>query len=313
MNPGTTTHPFGDPHAPADRPIAPGHFSVIMTAYQAEHCITEALESAAAQTLLPAEVLIFEDGRTDDVVERIRAFASHSPFPLRVFGQSERQGDARARNYLLAQARANYLAFLDPRDAWEPSHLKNAACLLGSGAEVCFSGSRSPGHPGEPTGPSAAMLRAPAHAIFRGHLIPTPSAVCLHRRVIDRAGWFDVELAGGADLDLWLRQLQAGARLHFTGDITCQRRLVGPVDEDADLTAFYTKHLDNPLLPSGESMRALIEDRRTHARRHSRRDPATSLVALQHLRRLQPWNPRYLLSWLITEVRARLNSYALAR
>ena len=94
-------------------------FSVIIPAYNAAKTIAATLDSVLAQTVVPFEILVFDDGSTDNMAVIL---ASYKP-RVTVFSQSN-QGAAHARNFLCAQAQGDILAFLDADDLWHPCYLK---------------------------------------------------------------------------------------------------------------------------------------------------------------------------------------------
>ncbi len=300
---------------PADRPAPlPEQFSVIVPACRAAGYIGPTLAAVAVQTRLPAEVLVYEDGRDDDLAARVQAFAATVPFAVRLLGSPHNQGVSRARNCLLAEARGEFAAFLDADDVWEADHLATAAAALTGGADVCFSGVTFIDGQGRPMAgrgePSARDLADIARAMFRYNFIQCTSTLSLRRAWLDRVAGFDPKLSHGEDLDLWLRLLAAGAQFRYTGQCSCRYRK-HPTSAMADtlrmverMGVFYEKQLGNSILPPGECRRALIRNRRVHVRLQWRRDPAKAAGALARLVRLQPWNPLHAVGWAVARLRA---------
>jgi glycosyltransferase involved in cell wall biosynthesis len=94
-------------------------FSVIIPAYNAAKTIGATLDAVLAQTVMPHEILVFDDGSTDNTTVILQSYKPH----ITVFRQSN-QGVAHARNFLCAQARGEILAFLDADDLWHPRYLE---------------------------------------------------------------------------------------------------------------------------------------------------------------------------------------------
>jgi glycosyltransferase involved in cell wall biosynthesis len=295
-------------------PLPPGSFSVLIPAYRAAGYIGPTLAAVAAQTLLPAEVLVYEDGRLDDLAARVAAFAATAPFPVRLLGSAQNQGVSRARNQLHAEAAGEYIAYLDADDLWTPDHLATAANAFAFGADVTFSGvtfvdaagAVLPGR-GEP-GP-AELADIPG-ALFRYNFVQCTSTLCLRRSWLDRVGDFDESLSHGEDLDLWLRLLAAGAVWRYTGRLSCAYRkhpasAMGQTRlATARLTAFYEKQLTRRLIPRDTTRAALIENLRVNARFAWRDDPAAACAALARLLQLDPWNLPARAAHLFTTLRA---------
>jgi GT2 family glycosyltransferase len=99
-----------------------GGISIMMPAYNASRYIAEAIESVLAQRFANWELVIVDDGSTDDTYMRACAF---NDTRIRVLRQTN-QGEAAARNFLLRAVRGAYVAFLDADDAYLPDHL---ACV----------------------------------------------------------------------------------------------------------------------------------------------------------------------------------------
>lgn len=99
--------------------------SVVITCYNAEATLADALESVKAQTLPAYEVVIVDDGSTDSSV----AIAQRI-LPNATIVQQENQGVSAARNAGLARASGSAIAFLDDDDIWHPSKLERQALVF---------------------------------------------------------------------------------------------------------------------------------------------------------------------------------------
>ena len=298
-------------------------FSVLIPAFRAARYITQTLRAVASQSLQPLEVIIFEDGKTDDLEEKVRKASSDLALPVRLRGSATNIGVSAARNRLIKEARGSILSFLDADDIWEPDHLATAAPGFAAGADVCFSGVTfiDPSDMPLPglSAPTQEDLQNMAAAMYRYNFIQCTSTVSLRRQWIERVGDFDTGLTHGEDLDLWLRLMAAGARFQYTGRCSCRYRK-HPQSAMANTTrmveqmgAFYEKHLGNQLVPRRERRLALIENRRVLARLHWRANPTKAASALARLARLQPWNPSYATFWLLARLRAPRSPAASAK
>jgi len=289
--------------------------SVLIPAYKAARYITRTLDSVAAQSVPPDEVIIFEDGLADDLAERVDAFSKTCAFPVHLIGSAKNIGVSAARNRLIQKARGTVLAFLDADDIWERDHLESACAGFAAGADVCFSGVTFIDTADRPlpgaSEPSATDLADMAPSVFRYNFVQCTSTLSLRRLWIERVGDFDVRLSHGEDLDLWLRLLAGGARFHYTGRFSCRYRkhpqsamhdTMRMVDHMGD---FYEKHLENGMIPRNQRREALISNRRILARLNWRRNPSKAAAALARLAQLQPWNPIHAGFWLIARLRAQ--------
>jgi glycosyltransferase involved in cell wall biosynthesis len=111
--------------------MIPCPVSVIIPVYQDSSTLPRALESIAAQTAQPAEILVCNDGSPDArFVENLSALPpSYSGIPLRVFHQPN-AGAGAARNRCIACSTQKYVAFLDADDWWLPHKLERSIAEL---------------------------------------------------------------------------------------------------------------------------------------------------------------------------------------
>jgi glycosyltransferase involved in cell wall biosynthesis len=93
--------------------------SVVIPSYNRAHCILETLESVYSQTFRDFEVVIIDDGSTDNTREVLAPFGDR----IRYIHQ-ENRGLAGARNRGIAEARGEWIAFLDSDDLWLPEKLE---------------------------------------------------------------------------------------------------------------------------------------------------------------------------------------------
>ncbi|HEU0118548.1 MAG TPA: glycosyltransferase family 2 protein [Alphaproteobacteria bacterium] len=104
--------------------------SIAMATYNGGRFIGEQLESLAAQTVKPAELVITDDSSTDNTLEVVRAFAAKAPFPVRIEKNEDRLGYR--GNFMRAANLCNsdIIAFCDQDDVWRPHKLEKMLKLL---------------------------------------------------------------------------------------------------------------------------------------------------------------------------------------
>lgn len=103
----------------APRPSAKPLVSILIPAYNAQEWIAETLRSALAQTWEPKEIIVVDDGSTDQTLAVARQFESES---LRVVSQKN-HGAASARNTALAHSKGDYIQWLDADDLLAPDKI----------------------------------------------------------------------------------------------------------------------------------------------------------------------------------------------
>jgi len=99
--------------------------SVVIPAYNASRTIDTAIQSVLAQTVAPGEILVLDDGSSDDTCLRLESYQSK----VTVFRQSN-HGAAHARNHLIQKTSGEMVAFLDADDIWHPQYIETQLWLL---------------------------------------------------------------------------------------------------------------------------------------------------------------------------------------
>lgn len=103
-------------------------FSVIIPLYNKEEYISECLKSALSQTFDDFEIVIMDDGSTDNSASLANNFKSDK---INLHHQ-ENQGASEARNNAVKLSSGKYMAFLDADDIWEPDHLQRLSDSINS-------------------------------------------------------------------------------------------------------------------------------------------------------------------------------------
>ena len=119
-------------------PSVPGLVSVVMPFVNLQRYLAEAIESVLAQTYPLWELILVDDGSTDGSGDIVRRYLGREPERVRCLGwpNGGNQGASAARNLALADARGEFVAFLDGDDVWLPRKLEEQVALLGAHPEV---------------------------------------------------------------------------------------------------------------------------------------------------------------------------------
>jgi glycosyltransferase involved in cell wall biosynthesis len=196
--------------------------SVVLPAFDAAATVEEAIASVVGQEYTPIEVLVVDDGSTDDTAARAAAFGE----PVRVLSIPH-SGAAAARNAALAAAHGELIAFLDADDVWLPGKLAAQVRLLDEHPEAdatyCAVRSAADGsvRSPDPDVPGADVVRA---LLLRPSAVfASQSAMLVRRTVLDAVGGYDRSLAGVEDLDYMLR-LGLVARFHPSPEVLVEYR-----------------------------------------------------------------------------------------
>ena len=180
--------------------------SVIIPSYNAARYVAEAVASALAQTYQPLEIILINDGSTDDTEEVLLPYVGK----MRYFYQPNR-GLSATRNRAIALARGELIAFLDADDVWLPEKLARQVDCLTQNPRIGLvhtnyvklyadTGIRLPRET-----PDITDGRCYTRLVLGNVLLV--SSVVLRRECLDRVGVFDEKIPQRTceDYDLWLR------------------------------------------------------------------------------------------------------------
>ena len=247
--------------------------SVIIPTRNRAGLIGEAIESALAQTVLPVEVIVIDDGSSDNTCEVVGKYGDQVLYIRR-----EGQGEPTASNTGIRAARGRYVARLDDDDLWLPDKLEaqsaalrrvpDAALVFGRMESFRPDGSIHEVWPDaelpgcEPVPPAvddedAVYLCGPqfVRTLLRRDLIPH-SSVLVRRDVLVESGGYDEALPYCDDWDLWIRIALAGHRIVYVSRTLYRYRLHGGnmsrrmrILKEMEFRVIL-KTLQNPALPA---------------------------------------------------------------
>ena len=185
--------------------------SVIIPTYNCERYVLEAIESVSRQTFNHWELIIVDDGSTDNTCETVKCYLSEKR--VRYIFQRNR-GLATARNTGIRESSGEYIQFLDADDLIhaEKLEIQSQYFDLRKDVDVVFS-DYSFFKDGKPE----ALIEPPARKLsgdiktdmLRGNFVVVNSLLT-KKEAIKSVGGFDETLAGAEDWDLWLRMLLSG-------------------------------------------------------------------------------------------------------
>jgi glycosyltransferase involved in cell wall biosynthesis len=179
------------------------YFSVIIPVFNRALPVREAIDSVLAQTFTDYELIVVDDGSTDDTPRVAEEYGNR----MRWLRQ-ENRGVSAARNAGVAASSAPWLAFLDSDDRWLPEKLARQARFIQENPGVSILQTDETWiRRGRRVNPRNRHLKREGH-IFLDSLelcLISPSAVVMSRGCFDRYGPFDEDLPACEDYDLWLR------------------------------------------------------------------------------------------------------------
>ena len=198
--------------------------SVIIPTYNGELYISQAVDSVLAQSCDDYEIIVVDDGSTDNTVAALQPYRDRITYLY----QANRKLPA-ARNAGIRATRGEYLAFLDSDDLFLPHKLAAQARCLDERPDVGLvaSGHQYIDEAGRLLQESRPWIGRPTitlESILYGGLAPV-HAVLLRRDWFERVGGFDEQFAYCEDMDLWYRLALAGCPMEWVPAVVCQYRV----------------------------------------------------------------------------------------
>jgi glycosyltransferase involved in cell wall biosynthesis len=186
-------------------------------AYNAAPYLGEAIESALSQDYEPIELIVVDDGSTDETADVARSFAQAKVI------QQENGGNGAARNLAVANASGELYAFLDADDRFTPGKLSRQKAALDADPDLDMVF----GHVREFFSPeldeeTCASLRPPAPGPMPW---TAPNLMLIRRGSFERVGPFSTAVRVGVTVDWFARAQEAGLRHTILPEVVLERRL----------------------------------------------------------------------------------------
>jgi teichuronic acid biosynthesis glycosyltransferase TuaG len=190
---------------------------VIMPVYNAAAFLRDAIESVRRQTYRHWELLVIDDCSSDDTVKIVESMA-RSETRIRLIRLSCRSGCAAARNRAFAEARGEYVAFLDSDDRWLPEKLtRQIAFMKSTGSTFSFTAMwRDRSSVRRPSYVSGAPARLSYRALLKSNDIIC-SSVLLDRQLL--GGSQMASIRKNEDFSLWLQLLKKTPHAHGLNEV----------------------------------------------------------------------------------------------
>jgi hypothetical protein len=215
-------------------------FSVVIPAYNAADTLGEAIDSVLAQTRKDFEIIVIDDGSSDNTVAVVAGYADPR---VRVYSQ-ENAGPSAARNRGIALAAGEYVSSLDSDDLWLPDYLAEMGRALEENPRAGFAYTRAwilDASDRFRTVPTGAWHRPPTPMLPREQFVSELLQECfvnaptIRRAALERVGGYDEGLSHGEDWELWLRLANSGFQaVRVEGPLTIYRNRPGSHSADLD-------------------------------------------------------------------------------
>ncbi|MCL1982818.1 MAG: glycosyltransferase family 2 protein [Clostridiales bacterium] len=229
--------------------------SVIIPTFNAASYVANAVDSALASREVNVEVIVVDDGSTDDTWLLLDDFDKQ----VRRMRQNH-GGPYRARNLAAREAKGEWLAFLDADDEWLPDKLMKQLARADDSTNLIYTDCMNFGDIDRLTELQSDSVKLFEGDIFEplllGNFIPL-SSVLIRKSVFEELGGFSVERIGIGDWDFWLRYAASGGLVGLCREpLTRYRCHSGQISRDldqraADREAVLRRAL---LLPKGQQV-----------------------------------------------------------
>lgn len=190
--------------------------SVIIPVYNGEAFIREAIESVIRQKISKIEILVIDDGSTDQTKEIVAAL----PYESIVYLWQENQGPSCARNLGIRKARYDYISFLDADDIWPVGKLQRqlnafhqspSLEIVGGLIEYLYM-------PGSEERKKQLDIKKPVFNVQLGALL-------VRKKVIDVIGYFNENMRLSEDQDWLLRAREKKIAIHILNEVMLYYRI----------------------------------------------------------------------------------------
>ena len=212
-----------EPKRPVSRGPVPT-FSVVIPAYEAADVVAEAVESALGQTIPPHEVIVCDDGSTDDIEGALRRYRDQI-----VFLRKDHGGAASARNVATRAASGDFIALLDADNVYLPDYLEAVGDLAAARPDLdivttdAYLELSGQVYGRYYRGKARFVVDDQRRGAIHQHFVFGNTA--LRRDRVLELGGFDESLPIGIDTDCFLRMILAGSRAGLVDEPLCIYRI----------------------------------------------------------------------------------------
>ncbi|MCF6234820.1 MAG: glycosyltransferase [Gammaproteobacteria bacterium] len=185
-----------------DMPIEPD-ITVVIPTYNRQDRITHAIESVLAQTLLPQEIIVVDDGSSDSTHEVLKKYSDK----IRLISLNKNHGVSYARNKAITLNQSSWIALLDSDDLWSPDKLEKQWQFLQANPFYQIMQSQEIWIRNSKRVNACKHHKKPQGWIWKESLercMISPSSTLIKRNLFDLYGTFDENLPACEDYDLWL-------------------------------------------------------------------------------------------------------------
>ena len=220
----------------------PGKISVLMAVYNAQATIALALRSILEQTRQADQIVVVNDGSTDDTARILQEYSCQHGF--RVLTLTKNRGFSSAINTGLRECRCAWIARLDADDWWDSNHLETLERSIAAATEnssLVATRARYWNEEGHLIGDSRGPLLGDALRCFMMRDNPfVHSAVMFHREAACRVGGYPIDVRW-EDYELWIALMRSGNALILDATTVNCRKRAGSLSSVSKLLALQAR------------------------------------------------------------------------
>jgi glycosyltransferase involved in cell wall biosynthesis len=184
------------------------YFSIVIPVYNKEKFVAKTIESVLSQTFTDYEIIIVNDGSTDQSEAKISTFKDNR---IQYYSKKN-EGVALARNFGIEKATADYICFLDADDYWHPTFLETMQRYSSELPEQKVFAAAIEIETKNKTIPARYSIESTSDFEIvnffnasQKECVLWTSSVCIHKSVFEKVGDFDTKIKHGEDTELWIR------------------------------------------------------------------------------------------------------------
>jgi glycosyltransferase involved in cell wall biosynthesis len=185
-------------------------FSVIIPLYNKADYISKTVQSVLNQTVAEFEIIIVDDGSTDNSLEIVESFRDER---IRIIRQ-ENNGVSSARNTGIVNSKYEYVALLDADDYWTTTFLEEISSMIRCIEADMYGTNYFLNTDGNLSDNRYTIKRGKQSVSkwFLSHLRPVffTSSVVIRKQIFEKTGMFDTRISYGEDMDMWIRIASCG-------------------------------------------------------------------------------------------------------
>jgi glycosyltransferase involved in cell wall biosynthesis len=208
--------------------------SVVIPSYNSAKYLRDAVDSVLKQTFRDFEVVVVDDGSTDDTEAVVRCYGERVQYI-----RQRNSGVAAARNRGIQESRGRYVAFLDADDTWHQDKLQAqvTALLRNRRHLACYTAFTVVNSELTPLCITRNKRQGKTleDLLLRGNVVGSICTLLCERSLFDTAGSFDPSLSQCADWDMWVRMAALTEFLYLDSSLATYRQHSTNMSRDASL------------------------------------------------------------------------------